>query len=112
MLQPSKRGFKLLVLFGDARPVGVGVPPAHVERAFLVQQPAFARPGVRDRVDHQHLVAGGHGGPDRFQILVDGVGRVDLERVEIELVGVERRRMVLGVDDRDALAHAGGDLQR
>jgi hypothetical protein len=77
----------------------------------LLERPALASPGVRQRVDDEHVVAGFGRRTDGLKVVVD---REELELccVELKLVGVLRSAAMLRVDERHPAAEVFRDEQR
>jgi hypothetical protein len=101
-----------VVLGGDVAPGEVAVlgaaPGGGV--VHLLEGAVLAHPGVGEAVDDDHLVAGRLGLVDGLHVPL-GVEAGEVADVELELVGVEAGRAVLGVDHGDLRPEAGGDGQ-
>src|SRR5690606_7955162 len=76
----------------------------------LLQRTVFSAPCVAKAVDDEHVVSGLFRGPDRRRVGLRRE-RLQVQHVEIEFIGVQRRRVVFGIDDGDASVRAGQALR-
>src|SRR5690606_38376718 len=102
----------LVVRRGNLTPRGERVPRARPSRrpVHLFQRTVFPAPCVAEAVDDEHVVSGLFRGPDRRRVGLRRE-RLQVQHVEIELVGVQRAAVILRVNDGDASARAGQALR-
>ena len=101
-----------VVLRSELPPGGEAVHSAVGHLALSVEDAALPSPGVGNAVENEHVVAGSFGLVEGRDVLVDFEWRFDVEDVEVDAIGIEDAGVILGVDQCNPPAEAGGKFQR